>query len=43
MAADLEPNELKQASELKNVKLIQIVSKAIEDAEISRVGLNSML
>ncbi len=31
MAADLEPFELKQACDIKDLNLIQIVGKALED------------
>lgn len=41
MAAELDPSELKQACDIKDLNLIQIVGKALEDQELNRSALNS--
>lgn len=42
MAAELDPSELKQACDIKDLNLIQIVGKALEDQELNRSALNSL-
>ena len=41
MLTDLEPSELKIACEIKDLKLISIVAKSLEDSELNRTALTT--
>ena len=41
MVTDLEPSELKIACEIKDLKLISIVAKSLEDTELNRTALTT--
>lgn len=40
--AELEPNELKFACEIKSLKLIPMLGKALEDSDVNRAALTSL-
>lgn len=40
--ADLEPNELKHACEIKFLKLVTLLGKSLEDPEVSKSAMTSL-
>lgn len=42
MASDLESTELKIACEIKDLKLITLVAKSLEDPELNRTALSTL-
>lgn len=42
MVSDLDPSELKIACEIKDLKLIALISKSLEDPDLSRSALATL-